>query len=674
MEEEIIFKIELNAPEAEANLRSFTTAIVSLKDENKLLTDSINNLKKAEGDNTKQIVEATAQIELNKNKIKELNQQQGQLIKTLDAEKGSINQLKAANAALLKERDNLSKSTVEGKARIEAINKEYDLNSKKINDNISDTERQKQGYNTLLSILDKINPGTQAFVTNIGSVTKGFSTSIGAIQNYGFSLKALGQIPILQMLTAVTAAVGFLTSLYEKSVPTVEDFRAENEKLTKEYGRQKDILDLLEGSTERQVKILEALGGKEAEINKLRTETANQRLGIETKQAQALSEQLSNLRDQYNALEPQKDKGFAQQLVVLKDAIALTTKEYKDQVEVVNSVYNEIEVLTIQQTKFIDKTSDDRAKKAKERQEKELEELEKLEQRRRDILINGIDRIGSEDELAKSILDIYNKLQDDKTKKDEERSEVIAGLTDKFLDEQDKIAEKSKKADEDELKRKKATAAAELKVERIKNDQIQGLIDATTEEKSLARVALTSVFKKDAMLEAYTSTKAGAIAAYKSLAGIPIVGPALGALAAGAVTAYGLSQVAAIAGVNFPGFATSGRALSGTRINSTHGIPINRSNGDNLLATVKTGEVILNERHQAMLGGNRTFARIGVPGFAESGRVNLTNEIARQSESTAFQASLFNSIAQIQTVLVLQDFEAKAKQVNTVKQRSVVIK
>lgn len=41
-------------------------------------------------------------------------------------------------------------------------------------------------------------------------------------------------------------------------------------------------------------------------------------------------------------------------------------------------------------------------------------------------------------------------------------------------------------------------------------------------------------------------------------------------------------------------------------------------NGDNVLAYVKPGEVILNEKQQAALGGAATFASIGVPGFGSS--------------------------------------------------------
>jgi predicted DNA-binding WGR domain protein len=44
-------------------------------------------------------------------------------------------------------------------------------------------------------------------------------------------------------------------------------------------------------------------------------------------------------------------------------------------------------------------------------------------------------------------------------------------------------------------------------------------------------------------------------------------------------------------------------------------------NGDNVLATVRTGEVILNESQQKALGGASTFRAIGVPGFAGGGLV-----------------------------------------------------
>lgn len=81
----------------------------------------------------------------------------------------------------------------------------------------------------------------------------------------------------------------------------------------------------------------------------------------------------------------------------------------------------------------------------------------------------------------------------------------------------------------------------------------------------------------------------------------------------------GASQIALIASQPTPAFADGGKVLSGKRIGYGDGKRVYRSNGDNLLATVKTGEVILNERQQRMLGGRSTFAKIGVPGFADGG-------------------------------------------------------
>ena len=81
----------------------------------------------------------------------------------------------------------------------------------------------------------------------------------------------------------------------------------------------------------------------------------------------------------------------------------------------------------------------------------------------------------------------------------------------------------------------------------------------------------------------------------------------------------GGAQIALIASQPTPAFADGGKVLSGKKIGAFDGRSISRSNGDNLLATVKTGEVILNKRQQAMLGGDNTFRRIGVPGFADGG-------------------------------------------------------
>lgn len=148
-------------------------------------------------------------------------------------------------------------------------------------------------------------------------------------------------------------------------------------------------------------------------------------------------------------------------------------------------------------------------------------------------------------------------------------------------------------------------------------------------------------------------------AATAALAPPPIgAGPLFGPILAATTLGLGLANVAKIAG-----FAEGG--LSGTRIMSGMGKSIFRGNGDNMLATVRTGEVILNERQQAALGGSNTFARIGVPGFASGG---ITDSQLSNSLNNSFLDSQLNNDRQMnnlisvvkassQKVLVIEDVE-----------------
>lgn len=139
------------------------------------------------------------------------------------------------------------------------------------------------------------------------------------------------------------------------------------------------------------------------------------------------------------------------------------------------------------------------------------------------------------------------------------------------------------------------------------------LIGENTEEGKVLAIASTLI-----------STYAAAQQAYQALA---FAGPVASAVAASIAVLQGLKRVREIESVPVPKFADGGLVgyanggLSGTRISAGMGMPIRRSNGDNMLATIKTGEVILNQRQQAALGGSNTFKRIGVPGFANGGMV-----------------------------------------------------
>ncbi len=82
--------------------------------------------------------------------------------------------------------------------------------------------------------------------------------------------------------------------------------------------------------------------------------------------------------------------------------------------------------------------------------------------------------------------------------------------------------------------------------------------------------------------------------------------------------------------INAQTFAGGGKvvnpvSLSSGRITASPNVSPTKS-GDNVLALVKPGEVILNKSQQQRLGGSSTFRRIGVPGFADGGLVPLGSD------------------------------------------------
>lgn len=160
----------------------------------------------------------------------------------------------------------------------------------------------------------------------------------------------------------------------------------------------------------------------------------------------------------------------------------------------------------------------------------------------------------------------------------------------------------------------------------------------------------TALGKAVSIAQATINTYQGATMA---LASLP---PPASFIAAGATIAQGLAQVANIAGINIglgdnaaagfgqiaqgaqlafqplplePGFATGGKI--------NRGIPIHRSNGDNVIITAKKGEAVLNERQQAFLGRD-LLGLAGVPGFATGGVV------AAPASTTTVQNIITNQI------------------------------
>lgn len=115
---------------------------------------------------------------------------------------------------------------------------------------------------------------------------------------------------------------------------------------------------------------------------------------------------------------------------------------------------------------------------------------------------------------------------------------------------------------------------------------------AESSNRTLSRIGKTALAGQKAIAIAQTIMKTyeSATSAYASMAGIPVVGPALGAAAAGAAIAAGMANVAAIRSAPSAGSFSSGGVVGGSSYS-----------GDNLTANVNSAEMILTQRQQRRL-------------------------------------------------------------------------
>lgn len=133
---------------------------------------------------------------------------------------------------------------------------------------------------------------------------------------------------------------------------------------------------------------------------------------------------------------------------------------------------------------------------------------------------------------------------------------------------------------------------------------------------------LAGIYKAAAIANTVIKTYESATSAYAAMAGIPLVGPALGAAAAAAAVAAGLANVQAIASQQVGNFASGGI------------VPGNDFNGDNVNAGVNSGEMILNFSQQKQLldmangkGSGSKGVVVNVQNFGNS-EVEVTEEDA----------------------------------------------
>lgn len=669
-EDTMIFSLKIEGLASEATVKKLADDVDRLSEATKNLQATDEELLKQKQLNEQQIAKNTEAV----NKSRQ----------AIEAEDGSIKKLRESNKKLTEERNATTTKTEEGRAKIAQLNKQLDENNKTIKDNIDATTKQRMSMDRTITNLDKLAPGLTGAARGFGEMTKAslafIATPIGAIiAAIGLALGALmsyfkgseeGQNKLNrimaiggQVIEKVTDAVEFLGSAIFDGlgkafeflgglIEDTADFLGINTQAVKDYfneisARANEIADLQEkmNSQERELIVQRAKVAKEATQlrleadaleGKARLDKVNQAIALEKG---LLDKELEFAKSKLRQAEinAEEDPTIEKKKLLAEATAELLNKEAefnqgirklnKERIELMQEEYEEKKRIAEQEQSdaFI-------------RSEQRMQALE-LELQKRNAAIASSDAFIKSSNLSVEI-DIKASI----------------GRVAKVRETQRKTEEANAKAD---LAMKRAVIEMETNAK----------FAAANASLDFAKV-IFGKNKKIAIAETILNTVQGIVRAVKDYP-FPyslIVGALVGAM--------GTAQTAKIAGIG--GFATGG--LTGTKVNPSMGTPIRRSNGDNLLATVKTGEVILNEQQQAKLGGATTFKSIGVPGFATGGSTGgntgssfslpsfnqqtSLNEMSRNMERLAEEFSKMQIVLPVDNLAVVQgrvkEVESKA--------------
>ena len=498
----------------------------------------------------------------------------------------------------------------------------YILSLEKILKNTDDVTKSTNQYQTQQEILYQTNLDLEASQSELNeSFTKfgGEFTIISSKAKIFFNNLLGGLLDFANEFPATLKAMGaglttfFTTGSISGALKANRDvFRAEKQKIDKEdklaiEKAEKDRVALEKQNAEEQKKRLKAQnkelsttankGGRDAakeyaegslaaledERNKLQSAFSNAVVGSGTQKElavklNAINNQIKSAVEQQNQILADASRGNllnnlknAEQLATLP----LTTKPpelLKKEVEDIQKVFKEVT-----------KNADDFREEQRKKEEEELEERQK--------------RIELYLQAATLVTDFFSTVQQARFKKDADQ-----------LNEQIELTEESIATLE-----AKAEKTSGLKKKRLEKEILQekALLEAKNKEAEALQLKAAKAEKKIAIVQSIIQ---GALAVTRALNNFPGPPATFGAAIAAGVFA-GIQTATIVAQP-----LAEGGVVTGQRVNQKQNIPT-RSNGDNVLAYVKRGEVVLNQRQQSLLGGSPTFRRIGIKGFAEGGIV-----------------------------------------------------
>lgn len=609
----------------------------------------------------------------------------------------SVNNLAKANTALTTSTDQVSSASNTQATALAKTKDAMDKNKQSATDHSAAIGKLKGAVDGLVpglgQVADGLDAGTKAalkfIATPIGAIIAAVVLAIAALSQYftrteeGGDLlaKSMAQLGAIfnVILDRAAALGGALVKLFsgdfigaaEAAKKAVSGIGDEIDREVKSAGELADLLDQIE---DREVKNSVAVA-----------ESANaiKNLVIQSKNRNLTEQQRIDLLDKATELE--KAQAAQSAAISLAKLAAANQQFYNDNNQFI-------------QAKKAGESEIDFATRAIASDNTQIDQRKKLAQALIDYNAILGDSLNIQDKIANQTQAQYQKQQaaaDALNAKIDAQNEKIADAGKQYQIDQDK------KVQDDLVRQQKADAAKEAEQNRNiqasavavsksqakadqefkKSQDTQTKINTATaqarlrtENQVVSETAnlfgkQTIAYKIAATSQTLIATYQGATQAFASLSGIEFIGPILGAAAAALAIASGLENVAKI-----DGFVDGG--LTGTRVRKGMGANIHRSNGDNILATVRTGEVILNQKHQAMLGGDATFRSMGIPGFAASGVVGqyeTRQAVFGQATSNANMQQLADAIYNTPPVAFTSDLDKKQAEISGPRKLAAVL-
>lgn len=410
--------------------------------------------------------------------------------------------------------------------------------------------------------------------------------------------------------------------------------------------RKKRLDDELEAAKEQAQQISDKVLNDPRSTER---EKANARLGLDNQllAIQEMSNQkMSALEQEFNKQSEKNERDRAQAIRKIREDLN------KDLIEAQQKVFQEqLDDINEQETAAIVAIARDLQKKVQEVLDDKTLRPETRIRKINDLKRNAeLEALDNEIEADKKRLEIYREMLDQKSISQAEFDRLQEQLINKQLDREQKAADKSVEIEQRKKQileavyrnafdvansfldatfaRQQAAIDQENKLanEKLDLEEQQRLAQAQTQQE---RDEIDREFdaKRKAQEKEYGNRlKQQKLKELEILTGVAILQALasspfpLNVINAGAVLIKALFEKARI---NAQQFAEGGKVfpdLNAGKINLMPNAPMT-AKGDNVLAYVKPGEVVLNQKQQAMLGGPAIFRRIGVPGFADGGRV-----------------------------------------------------